>query len=96
MGSFLNRAYFAGPRRQILLLILAITVPLLLHGCYDFGAFLFEVTEFPELPEKPGFTDLKPLGTVFVTILLVSSVVIIELIWGVRIVWELRKAPGSQ
>ncbi|WP_442511333.1 PrsW family glutamic-type intramembrane protease [Novipirellula sp. SH528] len=96
MGAFLERAISSGRRRRIGLFLLTLAVPCLLHGLYDFGAFVLEVCEFPDIPDEPNLADLKPLVAILAPMLLISSVGLVELIWGGRIVYGLRKQAGSR
>lgn len=92
MGALLDRAASNGRRLATGLLLLALAVPGLLHGLYDFGAFVLEASEFPDLPDDPGLADLKPLGPILATMLLTTAVGLVELIWSGRIVYDLRHA----
>ena len=47
MGSYLQHAVTADRRTSISAFIPALLIPLILHGLYDFGAFLVEVIEIP-------------------------------------------------
>ena len=57
MGSLLRRA-FAARRPRPGPLLLALLVPLLLHGLYDLGLFLLQNHEFPEPSDEPTGRDL--------------------------------------
>lgn len=96
MGSFLERAVLSGRPVRIRLYLLTFAVPCLLHGLYDFGAFVLEASEFPDLPDEPTITDLKPLGAILAPILLLFSVGMVELIWGGRIMFGLRKKSANR
>ena len=54
----------------------------MLHGLYDFGSFLFEVTEFPVLPDNPSNADYTLLITPLATMILVTAVGLVELVWS--------------
>lgn len=96
MSSFLAQA--ASPARMIHVwrVFLALAVPLLLHGLYGFASFLFEVTEFPVLPEEPSDADWKLLVPPVATMVLVTAVGLVELIWGGCMVYPLRRTISGR
>lgn len=80
MGYFAGRARLAGEGRRRLL-VLALAVPTLLHGLYDFPILALErASEGGAQPEAP----LVALAA------LVPAIVLAEWIWAVRIVRRLR------
>lgn len=92
MGALLARAVSNGGQYRLRPLLLALSVPLLLHTLYDSGAFLFEIIELPDLPEDPAFVELRPLLVPLGTMLLTFGVGLVELFWGGRILIGLRKS----
>lgn len=95
MGALLQRAISKGRPWRIGLFLLALAVPCLLHGLYDFGAFMIEQSEFPDLPDEPTMADLKPLGPIFATMLMVTLVGLVELIWAGAILYGLRQGSSA-
>jgi hypothetical protein len=65
--------------------------PFLLHGLYDCGSLLLEPSDFPDVPDEPNLADLNALGPILALLLLLASNGLVELIWGGRIVYGLRK-----
>ena len=96
MGSFLQRADAADRRTAIRSFVLALVVPLILHGLYDFGAFFVEVIEIPDQAGIESSLDTATLGAMLAIMLLGLSVLLVELIWASRIVLAARKNTRRQ
>jgi hypothetical protein len=96
MGSFLARAASGDGKIRIGPFVLALTAPLLLHGLYDFGSFLLEVTEFPVLPDNPSSADYKLLIAPLAIMFFVTALGLVELGWSGRIVYQLRSTSSER
>jgi RsiW-degrading membrane proteinase PrsW (M82 family) len=96
MGSFLARAASGDGKIRIGPFVLALTAPLLLHGLYDFGSFLLEVTEFPVLPDNPSSADYKLLIAPLAIMFFVTVLGLVELGWSGRIVYQLRRTSSER
>jgi RsiW-degrading membrane proteinase PrsW (M82 family) len=91
MGSFLPQADSGGGMIRVWPFVCALTVPLVLHGLYDFGSFLLEVTEFPVLPDSPSAADYKLLIAPMAIMFFVTALGLVELGWSGFIVYQLRR-----
>lgn len=94
MGHFLARAQALGGRRWIPLLV-ALIVPILLHGAYDLAVLSFQSYEMPELPEDRLPEEVGPVLWGFALMGLVALATLIEITWAIIIVIRRRQAPET-
>jgi RsiW-degrading membrane proteinase PrsW (M82 family) len=96
MGSFLRWSLAERKWPRVGPLLLALAVPILLHGLYDFGAFVIEATDIPELPDEPTEAQMAVLWWPLTLLLLMLVLNLIELGWATWIVFALRRRPPSE